>query len=165
MRTPLRSETVSVWGLPADARVQVGDGEIHRGSVEVDDGELRVTLAGRRRCYTFAEDDGQLWISDERGTWQLREAQESTVVRSGGGPRSAEIVSPMPGAVIAVNVESEVTVAEGDPIVVVEAMKMEHTLAAPISGRVEVLVSVGEQVKVDQVLARLIPESSEDNEQ
>src|SRR5690625_3355554 len=92
MRTPLRSETVSVWGLPADARVQVGDGEIHRGSVEVDDGELRVTLAGRRRCYTFAEDDGQLWISDERGTWQLREAQESTVVRSGGGPRSAEIV-------------------------------------------------------------------------
>ena len=64
----------------------------------------------------------------------------------------------MPGTVIAVAVESESTVGEGDPVVVVEAMKMEHTLTAPISGRVHVLVAVGEQVKVDQVLARLIPE-------
>ena len=43
-------------------------------------------------------------------------------------------------------------------MVVVEAMKMEHTLTAPISGRVQVLVAVGDQVKVDQVLARLIPQ-------
>ena len=46
-------------------------------------------------------------------------------------------------------------------MVVVEAMKMEHSLAAPVSGRAEVLVSVGDQVKVDQVLARLIPDESE----
>ncbi|AEF35404.1 acetyl-/propionyl-coenzyme A carboxylase alpha chain AccA1 [Mycolicibacter sinensis] len=165
MRTPLRSETVSVWGLPATARVQVGDGEIHSGSAEVEGDRLTVTLAGRRRCYRFAEHDGQLWISDERGTWHLREAEESTVVRSAVGPRSAEIVSPMPGSVIAVNVASETPVDEGDPVVVVEAMKMEHTLTAPISGRVEVLVSVGDQVTVDQVLARLVPESSEDDQQ
>jgi acetyl-CoA/propionyl-CoA carboxylase biotin carboxyl carrier protein len=164
MRTPLRSETVSVWGLPADARVQIGDGEIHGGSVEVDDDRLTVTLAGRRRCYAFAEDGGQLWISDERGTWHLREAEVVRVHR-GGGPRSAEIISPMPGSVIAVNVTSDSAVEEGDPVVVVEAMKMEHTLTAPISGRVEILVSVGDQVTVDQVLARLIPELSEDQEQ
>ncbi len=163
MRTPLRSETVSVWGLPDDARVQVGDGESHCGSVEVEGDALTVTLAGRRRRYAFAEADGQLWISDERGTWHLREAEVVRVHR-GGGPRSAEIVSPMPGSVIAVNVDSESMVEEGEPVVVVEAMKMEHTLAAPISGRVEVLVSVGDQVTVDQVLARLIPESSEDEQ-
>ncbi|OBK86627.1 acetyl/propionyl/methylcrotonyl-CoA carboxylase subunit alpha [Mycolicibacter sinensis] len=161
MRTPLRSETVSVWGLPADARVQVGDGEIHSGSIDVEDGRMVVTLAGRRRCYAFAEDGGQLWIADDRGTWHLREAEVVRVHR-GGGPRSAEILSPMPGSVIAVNVASDSPVAEGDPVVVVEAMKMEHTLSAPISGRVEVLVSVGDQVTVDQVLARLIPESSEE---
>jgi len=46
-------------------------------------------------------------------------------------------------------------------VVVVEAMKMEHSLAAPVSGRVEVLVSVGAQVTVDQVLARLIPDPEE----
>jgi acetyl-CoA/propionyl-CoA carboxylase biotin carboxyl carrier protein len=164
MRTPLRSETVSVWGLPTDARVQIGDGEIHSGSVEVESGRLMVTLAGQRRCYAFAEDGGQLWISDERGTWHLREAEVVRVHR-GGGPRSAEIISPMPGSVIAVNVTSDSAVEEGDPVVVVEAMKMEHTLTAPISGRVEILVSVGDQVTVDQVLARLIPELSEDQGQ
>jgi len=36
-------------------------------------------------------------------------------------------------------------------------MKMEHSLTAPVSGQVEVLVSVGDQVTLDQVLARLIP--------
>ena len=161
MRTPLRSETVSVWGLPADARVQVGDGEIHSGSIEVEGGRMMVTLAGRRRGYAFAEEDGQLWIADERGCWHLREAEVVRVHR-GGGPRSAEVLSPMPGSVIAVSVASDSPVQEGEPVVVVEAMKMEHTLTAPISGRVEVMVSVGDQVKVDQILARLIPESSEE---
>jgi acetyl-CoA/propionyl-CoA carboxylase biotin carboxyl carrier protein len=161
MRTPLRSETVSVWGLPADARVQVGDGEIHSGSIDVEGGRMMVTLAGRRRGYAFAEEDGQLWIADERGCWHLREAEVVRVHR-GGGPRSAEVLSPMPGSVIAVSVASDSPVQEGEPVVVVEAMKMEHTLTAPISGRVEVMVSVGDQVKVDQILARLVPESSEE---
>jgi acetyl-CoA/propionyl-CoA carboxylase biotin carboxyl carrier protein len=61
----------------------------------------------------------------------------------------------MPGTVIAVQVASGAEVAEGDVVVVVEAMKMEHSLSAPASGQVEVLVSVGDQVKVDQVLARI----------
>jgi acetyl-CoA/propionyl-CoA carboxylase biotin carboxyl carrier protein len=61
----------------------------------------------------------------------------------------------MPGNVIAVQVTSGAEVSEGEAVVVVEAMKMEHSLAAPVSGRVEVLVSVGDQVKVDQVLARI----------
>ncbi|WP_409436982.1 acetyl/propionyl/methylcrotonyl-CoA carboxylase subunit alpha [Mycobacterium sp. SMC-14] len=157
MHTPLRTETVSVWGLPDAAQVQIGDGEIQSASAHVEGDQLIATVAGRQRRYLFAEDDGQLWICDERGSWQLREAEVVRVHR-GGGARSAEVASPMPGTVIAVSAASESTVGEGDPVVVVEAMKMEHTLTAPISGRVQVLVAVGDQVKVDQVLARLIPE-------
>ncbi len=157
MHTPLRTETVSVWGLPYAAQVQIGDGETQSASAHVEGDQLIATVAGRQRRYLFAEDDGQLWICDERGSWQLREAEVVRVHR-GGATRSAEIASPMPGTVIAVSAVSESTVGEGDPVVVVEAMKMEHTLTAPISGRVQVLVAVGDQVKVDQVLARLIPE-------
>lgn len=157
MHTPLRTETVSVWGLPDAAQVQLGDGEIQRASVAVEGEHLIATVAGRQRRYLFAEDDGQLWICDERGSWHVREAEVVRVHR-GGGARSAEIASPMPGTVIAVSAESESTVGEGESVVVVEAMKMEHTLTAPISGRVQVLVAVGDQVKVDQVLARLIPQ-------
>ncbi|BDN83623.1 methylcrotonyl-CoA carboxylase biotin-containing subunit [Mycobacterium pseudoshottsii JCM 15466] len=67
----------------------------------------------------------------------------------------------MPGNVIAVQAESGTAVSEGDVVVIIEAMKMEHPLVAPISGRVEVLVAVGDQVKVEQVLARLIPDTEQ----
>jgi acetyl-CoA/propionyl-CoA carboxylase biotin carboxyl carrier protein len=59
--------------------------------------------------------------------------------------------------VIAVQVSSGDEIAEGTVVMVIEAMKMEHSLTAPVSGRVDVLVSVGDQVKVEQVLARLTP--------
>ena len=159
MQTPLRSATVSVWGPPDAARVQVGGGEIHAASVELDGARMSVTLDGLRREYRCAEDGRQLWIADERGTWHLREAEEHKIHRA-GGERQAEILSPMPGSVIAVQVDSGAEVAEGEVVVVVEAMKMEHSLAAPLSGRAEVLVSVGDQVKVDQVLARIKDQES-----
>ena len=162
MQTPLRTETVSVWGLPDAARAQVGDSEIVTASVQLGSGHTRgqmsVVLDGVRREYRWAEADRHLWISDERGTWHIREAEEQKIHRA-AGERPAEVVSPMPGSVIAVQVESGAQVAEGDVVLIVEAMKMEHSLAAPVSGQVEVLVSVGEQVSVDQVLARLVPEA------
>jgi acetyl-CoA/propionyl-CoA carboxylase biotin carboxyl carrier protein len=161
MHTPLRSETVSVWGPPQAAKVQVGDGGIYWASAALRAGQLTVTLDGLRRRYRVSEADRQLWIADERGTWQLQEAEEQQIQRV-GGPRQAEIVSPMPGSVIAVHVASGHEVCEGAAVVVVEAMKMEHALTAPISGHVEMLVSVGDQVAVDQVLARLIPEEIKD---
>ncbi|OMC16035.1 acetyl-CoA carboxylase biotin carboxylase subunit [Mycobacterium colombiense] len=159
MRTPLRSETVSVRGLPDEATVQVGEGETLSAAAQVEPMRMSVTLDGVRRDYRWAEADRHLWIADERGTWHLREAEENKIHRAAGAQR-AEIVSPMPGSVIAVQASSGTDVSEGDVVVVVEAMKMEHSLAAPVSGQVEVLVSVGDQVTVDQVLARLVPEES-----
>jgi acetyl-CoA/propionyl-CoA carboxylase biotin carboxyl carrier protein len=156
LRTTARSETVSVWGQPEAARVQVGRGDIRSGSVQVDEGRMWVTLDGLRREYHWAEADRHLWIADQRGTWHLREAEEHKIHRA-AGERRAEILSPMPGSVIALQVASGDEVCEGDVVVIVEAMKMEHSLAAPLSGRTEVLVSVGDQVNVDQVLVRLIP--------
>ncbi len=139
----------------------MGDGETISASVQLKPDELTVTLDGVRRDYRWAEADRHLWIADERGTWHIREAEEQKIHRA-AAERPAEVVSPMPGSVIAVQAESGARVSEGDVVVVVEAMKMEHSLAAPISGRVEVLVGVGDQVKVEQVLARLIPETEQE---
>jgi acetyl-CoA/propionyl-CoA carboxylase biotin carboxyl carrier protein len=157
LRTPLRSETVSVWGPPDAAEVQVGDSEKCSAAVEVEQSRMSATLDGVRREYRWAEADRHLWIADERGTWHLREAEETKIHRAAGA-QQAEILSPMPGSVIAVSASSGTEVSEGDIVVVVEAMKMEHSLAAPVSGQVQVLVSVGDQVTVDQVLARLVPD-------
>ena len=74
----------------------------------------------------------------------------------GGGPM--ELLSPMPGSVIAIHVASGATVEAGDPIVTLEAMKMEHVVAAPIGGTVQGLaVRQLEQVARGQLLAIVEP--------
>ena len=59
-----------------------------------------------------------------------------------------KLTAPMPGKVIAVLVENGARVAKGAPLLVMEAMKMEHTIAAPADGQVDdVLFVVGDQVQ------------------
>jgi acetyl-CoA/propionyl-CoA carboxylase biotin carboxyl carrier protein len=62
----------------------------------------------------------------------------------------------MPGAVVAVHAAAGDAVTRGAPLLVVEAMKMEHTLVAPFDGVVrDLLVGKGDQVVLDQPLAHL----------
>jgi acetyl-CoA/propionyl-CoA carboxylase biotin carboxyl carrier protein len=61
----------------------------------------------------------------------------------------------MPGSVVDVGVDDGATVAAGDVVVAVEAMKMEHSLRSPVDGVVQLLVGRGDQVKVGQLLARI----------
>ena len=69
------------------------------------------------------------------------------------------IIAPMPGVVQVVTAEVGATVAKGDAMLVLEAMKMEHTLTAPRDGVVaEVLTSVGDQVTDGTLLLALEPE-------
>jgi 3-methylcrotonyl-CoA carboxylase alpha subunit len=64
----------------------------------------------------------------------------------------------MPGKVIALLVKAGDPVAQGQAVAVMEAMKMEHTLAAPHDGRVaELLYAVGDQVAEGAELLRLDP--------
>ena len=71
----------------------------------------------------------------------------------GAGAAAGSLVAPMPGAVLRVLVAPGANVAAGDPLVVVEAMKMEHQVAAPADGTVgEVHVAPGDQVETGQLL-------------
>ena len=65
----------------------------------------------------------------------------------GGSGGSAEVVAPMPGAVLAVHAAVGDHVVAGDPIVTLEAMKMEHVVTAAADGRVaEIRARPGDQV-------------------
>ncbi|MEZ5937472.1 MAG: biotin carboxylase N-terminal domain-containing protein [Hyphomonadaceae bacterium] len=67
-----------------------------------------------------------------------------------------EIRSPMPGKVLEVKAKAGAQVKKGDPLVILEAMKMEHTLAAPRDGVIaEVGAEAGEQTAEGVVLVRL----------
>ncbi|MFD3743685.1 acetyl/propionyl/methylcrotonyl-CoA carboxylase subunit alpha [Nocardia sp. NPDC058633] len=121
----------------------------------LDDG-LTVTVDGLRRRLRVAEADGQLWVSGDGHVAVLREVAEASVRGDTAHVGDAEIRSPMPGSVIATPVADGATVAIGDPVIVIEAMKMEHALTAPVAGTVEVLAAPGAQVKLDQVLVRVL---------
>jgi 3-methylcrotonyl-CoA carboxylase alpha subunit len=66
------------------------------------------------------------------------------------------LTSPMPGRLIALHVKPGDTVKRGQPLIVMEAMKMEHTIAAPEAGVVtDILFAVGDQVTEGEELIRL----------
>ncbi|MDE2412293.1 MAG: methylcrotonoyl-CoA carboxylase, partial [Sphingomonadales bacterium] len=77
----------------------------------------------------------------------------------GGHHHSAhdgDILSPMPGKIIAVDVAAGDSVTKGQKLLTLEAMKMEHTLTAPFDGTVAELNAVpGTQVQVEALLARI----------
>ncbi|MGF0115580.1 acetyl/propionyl/methylcrotonyl-CoA carboxylase subunit alpha [Promicromonospora sp. Marseille-Q5078] len=95
----------------------------------------RAALAARRRADRAAADDGA----------------------AHGGVARAPVRVAMPGTVSAVPVADGDVVAAGQPVVVVEAMKMEHPLLAPVGGVVRVDVRAGDQVRLDQVVAVVDP--------
>ncbi|UOD82603.1 acetyl/propionyl/methylcrotonyl-CoA carboxylase subunit alpha [Paenarthrobacter ureafaciens] len=71
------------------------------------------------------------------------------------GTADPEVRSPMPGTVVSVAVSDGETVAEGQILLAVEAMKMEHQLVASVHGTVHLTVATGDLVKADQVLASI----------
>ncbi|MCH7654346.1 MAG: pyruvate carboxylase subunit B, partial [Chloroflexi bacterium] len=93
-------------------------------------------------------------VQSARPEASQRTAAPEQTTSQDAAPGEARILAPIPGVVLRYAVEVGQDVAEGDPVVVLEAMKMENTLPAPISGRVKSLPSKpGETVAKDAVLA------------
>ena len=82
-------------------------------------------------------------------------------VRAAGskGRHAAEVRAPMPGLILAVEVEEGAHVEAGDGVIVIEAMKMENEIAAPISGIVRgVAVAAGDAVERNALVCRIEPD-------
>ena len=127
------------------------DGTTLTATGELDGDDVLLTTGGRTTRWVTALDGDRVWVGRDGAAWVLHEAVRH--LRSDDHAHDGDITSPMPGSVIAVSVQAGATVSKGQPLVVVEAMKMEHTLTAPMDGSVaEVLVRVGQQVAVDELL-------------
>lgn len=83
-----------------------------------------------------------------------RPAASAAPAASGGGGRD-KMTAPMPGVILSVDVAAGATVKRGDPLMVLEAMKMKNELKAPRDGVIaEVYVAPGAQVKYGEFLVR-----------
>lgn len=107
-------------------------------------GQWAVSIAGERH---------DVAVVDER-TRYIRSLTASGEQQRG----PSALKAPMPGLVVRVQVEAGQRVAAGDPVLVLEAMKMENQLKAPAPGVVSVVaVSAGEAVEKGKVLVEFAP--------
>jgi acetyl-CoA/propionyl-CoA carboxylase, biotin carboxylase, biotin carboxyl carrier protein len=162
LQTGERIDHVDLAGRPERALARVENGESRSLSVDLAGRGLTVTIDGLRREYLAAMADGQIWLARPAGTIMVAQVQEAAVRPDDEHSGDAELISPMPGTVVAVGVDSGMHVTAGTVIVTIEAMKMEHALTAPIDGTSEVLVDVGDQVKVGEPLARITAHTKEE---
>ncbi|TGD85165.1 acetyl/propionyl-CoA carboxylase subunit alpha [Mycolicibacterium sp. CH28] len=165
LRSGARTEHVHITGTPGTALVRIEDGESCSLSARLADDTLSVTVDGLRSTYTVAADAQQIWLAGDGRSVMIEEMREAPVRPDDEQRGDAELVSPMPGAVVAVGVSGGDTVTAGTVVVAVEAMKMEHSLAAPVDGVVELHVAVGDQVKVGQLLATVTAATEEEKAQ
>jgi acetyl-CoA/propionyl-CoA carboxylase biotin carboxyl carrier protein len=141
---PATERTVTVAGGDARARRDVigqrGDGQgddiLVRGS---DVLEVIADVAGRSVSFRLAPPP------------DVDRAVRAAAAHAGG---SSEVVAPMPGGIVTVHRRAGERVEAGDPMATLEAMKMEHVVAAPHAGIVsEVRVAAGDQITRGQLLA------------
>lgn len=110
------------------------------------DGALAISLDGRLLRADVAREGELLHVFDGRAQRSLRHVD----AMAHAGHSEAEggrLTAPMPGKIVAVLAQKGGSVAKGAPLLIMEAMKMEHTIAAPADGIVEdLLYAVGDQV-------------------
>jgi propionyl-CoA carboxylase alpha chain len=117
-------------------------------------------IAGLRRNFDVGRYSGLVCVDSSLGplafTAEPRFADPDAALAAGS------LVAPMPGTVVRVTVAAGDPVTAGDPLLWLEAMKMEHRISAPADGVVaELPVAVGQQVEVGTVLAVLAAEEEQ----
>ncbi len=151
---------ISLTGRAGDAQVTIGDGQPRTASARLVGTDLLLDLDGRTRRFACAREGAVLWLGAQGRNWALTQTDRLTAARTDiasatGGP----VTSPMPGTVLEVRVHAGDRVSAGQALLVVEAMKMEHTITAPVDGIVaELPVRLGQQVALEEKLALITPE-------
>lgn len=119
-------------------------------------GSLSYLLDGRHHgCRPYSA-SGRSFIGTHLGVFEIAEHFPKLKSHREQSAVSNEIKAPFPGKVVAVKAAIGGALAEGDSVIVLESMKMEHPLKAPLAGVVaEISVKEGDVIEAGRVLARL----------
>ncbi len=132
--------------------------------------DIEVSVNGRRqkisvaqRVPAGAQADAGRWLVHS-GTGDIEFVQIPRFRSSAGDAAAGGLVAPMPGKVLAVEVAVGDTVAKGELLMILEAMKMEHRITAPADGSVvAVHISAGDQADNGHLLIELAADNQENN--
>lgn len=141
-----------------------GDGD--RWVVQLGDERLELPVRAECEGFSFYHDGrwhrayaasgkDALQLRVDGQTWRLPFHRRGAAAAEGG---SGETLAPMTGTILSVAVAVGDPVAEGDPLLVLSAMKMEHKLTAEIAGTVKTLAAAaGDSVEAGSILVQIEP--------
>lgn len=145
--------TRTALALPDDPTVQL---------VSASPNEVVLAENGVAFSFAVARFGDDVYVDSARGPVHL--VALPRFPEPGSAVEQGSLVAPMPGNVIRIGAEEGATVTAGQPLIWLEAMKMEHTITAPTDGVLaEINVKTGQQVEVGAILAKVeAPEAEGD---
>ena len=124
-------------------------------------GRLRIRLNGRQHCFSVQAIGHRLHLMLRGDSFVFERLQDDAAHRDEGWADPDRIVSPMPGQVVSLAVAPGDKVQQGDLLLVVEAMKMEHGVHAPCAGEVaSIACAPGQRVDENTRLVTLKAQNS-----
>lgn len=151
---PVRIEQVG-----GDYTITIGERTYRAQIVRAADGALTFLVDGQQHYALTAHKGSQRWVALGAQLFALTKVEKSTRRRV-RGQTDGSLTASMPGQVVKLLVNEGDVVTQGQPLLVLEAMKMEMRLNAPQSGTVtKLLCSVGQIVERGQALLEFIEAS------
>ncbi len=156
---------VRLRGRSTAAEVRVGDEGLVPARAARNGDRLTVTVGDLTTSYAVVHEGGTVWLAADGHVTALREHERLASSHSAAAGDGV-VTSPMPGTVTVVQASVGDEVTAGTPLLVVEAMKMEHVLTAPVAGTVtELGVTAGQTVALDERVALVTPAATADEQQ
>jgi geranyl-CoA carboxylase alpha subunit len=136
--------------------VDVGENIFDLQIVAIDINRVRFSINGLVESAVFMRSGSQLLLQYRGSAYRIQDLTHVAQTRQGNGGGDGKIRAAMNGRVVAVHVAPGDSVKAGQPVLTLEAMKMEHVHAAPIAGRVKAMnAGMGDQVSVYRVIAEI----------
>ena len=124
--------------------------------VELGAQHVRFVCDGVMEHAAWTRDGDRLWLAYRGESFEIVDTTREAAIRHAGAAGDGQLRASMNGRVVAVQVAVGQRVSAGQPVITLEAMKMEHVHAAPIAGTVRALhVSTGDQVAARRVVAEI----------
>lgn len=153
-------EVLRVAGTGHVLRVErEGSGMLEAELLGANSDTLWFEFAGERHRARYFRDGRTVFLhlSGQMLRLELDDPDDASV--QSGSEASPDVRSPMPGRILEVLTTEGASVSPGDPLIRMEAMKMEIDLSAPCAGVVaSIPVSVGDLVEPDAELVRIVPD-------
>jgi biotin carboxyl carrier protein len=151
---------VDVEGSGGARATKIGERRAEVSPIAVDSSSGTVRVGGRAVRFLYEKTSGRLRIAIRGECFDFDLGVGGSSRRAGAAHGNPETRAPMPGKVLQVSARAGDDVNPGDPLLILEAMKMENVLCAEIAGKIrEVHVKPGDMVEPGKLLVVVEPKS------